>query len=126
MLFDYFMAMRGLKHTPADLSSYPSCFFALSFFSPPPSLCLSIPLSRGVFRWERATIRSGCREVAKGEEGAAHVVRSDDGRARERGGGFDRIMGAEEESEGERRGVSDGGRERQGEREKERKSECGL
>ena len=44
----------------------------------------------------------------------------------ERGGGFDRIMGAEEESEGERRGVSDGGRERQGEREKERKSECGL
>ena len=39
-------------------------------------------------------------------------------------GGFDRIMGAEEESEGERRGgVSDGGRERQGEREKERKSE---
>ena len=45
-------------------------------------------------------------------------MRSDDGRARERGGGFDRIMGAEEESEGERRGVSDGGRERQGEREK--------
>ena len=41
-------------------------------------------------------------------------------------GGFDRIMGAEEESKGERRGVSDGGRERQGEREKERKSECGL
>ena len=40
-------------------------------------------------------------------------------------GGFDRIMSAEEESEGERRGggVSDGGRERQGEREKERKSE---
>ena len=47
-------------------------------------------------------------------------MRSDDGRARERGGEFDRIMGAEEESEGERRGVSDGRRERQGERERER------
>ena len=45
-------------------------------------------------------------------------MRSDDGRARERGGEFDRIMGAEEESEGERRGG--GGCPTEGERDKER------